>query len=62
MHRLEPRMPEMVLGLSAQHLRVPGVGRLPHLARGINANSSLRWPSLHLYLADRVLADPERAG
>ena len=62
MHRLEPRMPERVLGLSAQHLLVPGAGRLPHLARGINADSSLRWPSLHLFLAHRVLADPERAG
>lgn len=55
-------MPEMVLGLGAQCSLVPGVGRLPHLARGINADSSLRWPSLHLYLAHRVLADPERAG
>ena len=55
-------MSEMVLGLVAQCSLVPEAGSLPHLAQGINANSSLRWPSLHLCLAHRVLADPERAG
>lgn len=59
-----PTMPEWLMGRFAQDLVVPeakaapGAGVQPHLAWGINADSSLGWSSLHSHLA-RFLKDSE---